>query len=545
MPNLPRGGLAFAGHLARGPHCAGVKISCLMPTYGRPTLVQNAIACFQAQDYPADRRRLLILDDAGQIASQHGEGWSVWSTSARMETLAAKYVELDLLDAGWADAFVIWDDDDIYLPWHLAAYAAALQNSRWAHPAKVWDLYTGRLELGPAKGRFWASAAVRTDFLRSLGGFTESARGDFDQINLRAWRNHGGEAGRPHPPSYVYGWGRSNHCSGLMFGHDAANWYSRHGMLETRNIQQIIPRMDPQTEAVYATLTASAKRNERSVVDCSNHCGADNLTRRAFAGEEFADSYDVLRALLASYEGGRENVTPDGARRTVFRCYEAQRPELLANLADEAEYHGVAPLLEPSISALAREIPEAIPDDVRLAFVALASRHRRATVLREKCIDQLLAAFATAGIPVILLKGAALAHLIYPAPERRPTVDIDILIDSVDEERAVLTGSGLGYAFAPRHGSRFAGRMHHLPAATMTKSGFRISLEIHLDAMSPDAPESLTFATLSAKPRPFQRGSGPQGLALDHTDMLRHLVRHAFEPSRRVRLKHLYDLRCY
>jgi len=157
-----------------------------MPTYGRPTLVQNAIACFQAQDYPADRRRLLILDDAGQIASQHGEGWSVWSTSARMETLAAKYVELDLLDAGWADAFVIWDDDDIYLPWHLAAYAAALQNSRWAHPAKVWDLYTGRLELGPAKGRFWASAAVRTDFLRSLGGFTESARGDFDQINLRA-----------------------------------------------------------------------------------------------------------------------------------------------------------------------------------------------------------------------------------------------------------------------------------------------------------------------------------------------------------------------
>jgi glycosyltransferase involved in cell wall biosynthesis len=52
-------------------------ISCLMPTYGRPTLVQNAIACFLAQDYPAGKRRLLILDDAGQIAPQGGAGWFV------------------------------------------------------------------------------------------------------------------------------------------------------------------------------------------------------------------------------------------------------------------------------------------------------------------------------------------------------------------------------------------------------------------------------------------------------------------------------------
>jgi hypothetical protein len=107
-----------------------MKISCLMPTYGRPTLVQNAIACFEAQDYPADRRRLLILDDAGQIAPHHSEGWSVWSMPLRMETLTAKYAKLGELDEGWAYVYVIWDDDDIYLPWHLSAHAIALRDSR-------------------------------------------------------------------------------------------------------------------------------------------------------------------------------------------------------------------------------------------------------------------------------------------------------------------------------------------------------------------------------------------------------------------------------
>jgi len=66
---------------------------CLCPTYGRPRMVQNAVACFLAQDYPVDRRRLLILDDAGQIPAQKGDGWEVFSMSERFESLPAKYAE--------------------------------------------------------------------------------------------------------------------------------------------------------------------------------------------------------------------------------------------------------------------------------------------------------------------------------------------------------------------------------------------------------------------------------------------------------------------
>ena len=233
------------------------------------------------------------------------------------------------------------------------------------------------------------------------------------------------------------------------------------------------------------------------------------------------------------------------ARQALLGYHKVQRPELWTNLVEEAEYHGVVPLLAPMISALAKETPEIIPDYVRRAFVALTSRHRRAAGIREKCVDQLLAAFASAGVPIILLKGTALAHLIYSAPELRPMIDIDILIDPTDGDLAVRTVRSLDYYFEPRHGSRFAGRMHHLPAAITARSGFEVSLEIHFDALSRDQSGELTFETLSTKPRPFVRGAGPQGLALGHADMLWHLVCHLFEPTRCVPLKHLYDLWLY
>jgi hypothetical protein len=54
-----------------------------MPTYDRPSLVRSSIACFLAQDHPPEQRRLLILDDAGQIEPQDGDGWTVWSTPVR------------------------------------------------------------------------------------------------------------------------------------------------------------------------------------------------------------------------------------------------------------------------------------------------------------------------------------------------------------------------------------------------------------------------------------------------------------------------------
>jgi hypothetical protein len=84
--------------------------------------------------------------------------------------------------------------------------------------------------------------------------------------------------------------------------------------------------------------------------------------------------------------------------------------------------------------------------------------------------------------------------------------------------------------------------MHHVPAAEASVGGFRIFLDVHTDAMSPNQPYRLTMSNLSAPPRTFSRGAGPAGVTLSHGDMLHHLTRHAFEPAHCVRLVHLYDI---
>ncbi len=65
----------------------------------------------------------------------------------------------------------------------------------------------------------------------------------------------------------------------------------------------------------------------------------------------------------------------------------------------------------------------------------------RAAELRE-----VLAALAGAGLPVLLLKGAALAYTLYPEPHLRERCDTDLLLPSRDEaERAWRVLQTLGY----------------------------------------------------------------------------------------------------
>ena len=251
------------------------------------------------------------------------------------------------------------------------------------------------------------------------------------------------------------------------------------------------------------------------------------------------DSYSLLRAVLTALGQARNFAAEPGQ---IIREVEVRDVSLWQQLVGETDYHGVTLLMEPIVAAVLRATPGAISDDARRAFSALASRHRQLAIVREDAIDRLLAAFSAAGVPAVLLKGAVLAHQIYPAPQLRPMLDIDVLIDPAQARSAVKAASDLGYRFASRHASKFAGRLHHLPVGEMIQSGFQIYLELHIDAMHLDQPRRLAFSDLTSRPRPFHRGCGPDGLALGHTDMLRHLSGHAFDPAHRIRLIHLFDL---
>jgi hypothetical protein len=232
-----------------------MKIACLCPTYGRPRLVSNALACFFAQDYQADKSRFLVLDDAKQITEQSGENWHVYSTS-KFPSLTSKYAFLVERANEWgADAYCAWDDDDIYLRWHLSAHAEALKSSGWSHPKNVFSLYTGELVQEPSIGRFHAAIAIRKDFAEQIGYWGTSTRCDYDQeiIKKLSQLSNPGRPDTKRPSSFVMRWGstRANHCSARSVHPDDTIWYTDTPITEPGHIDILTPKMDKETEKIF------------------------------------------------------------------------------------------------------------------------------------------------------------------------------------------------------------------------------------------------------------------------------------------------------
>ena len=132
-------------------------VSCLCPTYQRPESLENSIACFLAQDYPPDRRELIVLDDASELQNKIGDGWQIISIPRRFRSLPEKFNALAGLAQG--EILVVWEDDDMYMPHHINNHVIAMEGNLGSKPLKVLSDYTGKLQEEVATGRFHASLA--------------------------------------------------------------------------------------------------------------------------------------------------------------------------------------------------------------------------------------------------------------------------------------------------------------------------------------------------------------------------------------------------
>ncbi len=207
-----------------------MNVRCLMPTYGRTVaLLNNALACFISQRYERTKLRLTVFDDEGYLQPFVSPyGWEVVTRATRSANLGAKYNEMVAADGGWADVFVVWDDDDLYLPNHVANAVEALQRSSldWAHPFNVFSTHTGAPLTESAAGRFHGSLVVR----RAAASWIATRRADFDQQMLAALQRDHGAPARPDLtrfPTYVFRWAdtQSTHCQVFMRSADNETWY--------------------------------------------------------------------------------------------------------------------------------------------------------------------------------------------------------------------------------------------------------------------------------------------------------------------------------
>jgi glycosyltransferase involved in cell wall biosynthesis len=188
-----------------------MKIAAVCITYLRPKQLGQMIRCFELQDYQAEKRELVILDDAGQYDSQQGDRWRLISTGRRFPTLGEKRNAAVALVSDDVEALAVWDDDDLYLPWALRACMVALNIAPWSRPSVVLHPQRdGSLRQHRTGGLFHGGWAYTREVFQQVGGYPAMNNGE-DQGFARRLQQAGVKEADPiqlgFEPFYVYRWG--------------------------------------------------------------------------------------------------------------------------------------------------------------------------------------------------------------------------------------------------------------------------------------------------------------------------------------------------
>jgi hypothetical protein len=181
--------------------------------------------------------------------------------------------------------------------------------------------------------------------------------------------------------------------------------------------------------------------------------------------------------------------------------------------------------MEPLVLAHLERTGLAIPADLRARLRARTTQHAHAAAVRARVIATVVGALKQEGVPFLVLKGAALAHLVYSDPRLRPMRDVDLLVRPADGGRALDVLRRC--SFSPG-GTAVPARHHHLQAMATTLAGATVTIELH---------HELTVRTPFVRPRgyddvsrrcqPLEWGGLPCQ-TLGREDMLWHVYAHTF-----------------
>ena len=196
----------------------------------------------------------------------------------------------------------------------------------------------------------------------------------------------------------------------------------------------------------------------------------------------------------------------------------------------KAERWRLAPLLYTNLRQAAQsgQVPKAITERLRHLY------HRDTTygVAQREVLRATLVRFSQASVSVIVLKGAALAALVYPSPTLRPMGDIDLLVHGRDRDRIDALLRGIGDAPGPSapSGSSAPHTPSHLsPVVRRPADGaLRIPIEDIWERARPARIESVATLVLSHEDLLLQLAldpmclSEPDGSRLRRADPVRH-----------------------
>ena len=135
-------------------------------------------------------------------------------------------------------------------------------------------------------------------------------------------------------------------------------------------------------------------------------------------------------------------------------------------------------------------------------------------------LKEVLRALQSASVPVIVLKGAALAETVYPNRSARPMGDIDLMVRESDLQRAHSALLSVGYTSLTQLTVEAQARIsHHLYPLVNAN---RMAVELHWTLVRPDRPFRPDLDGLWERAQPTEIASVPVWV-LSPEDLLLHL----------------------
>jgi len=144
----------------------------------------------------------------------------------------------------------------------------------------------------------------------------------------------------------------------------------------------------------------------------------------------------------------------------------------ISAVLEDAAYHGVLPLVFQS----AHGTPSwaGWPESLRVALRNCVQQCAAIELAHRREVTGVLDALAARGIDAVVLKGAALAHTLYPEPWLRPRSDTDLLIRAAQRRAVFELLEQQGYCRAESAGGDLASA-----EASFSKAGSLLPLDVH------------------------------------------------------------------
>lgn len=191
-------------------------------------------------------------------------------------------------------------------------------------------------------------------------------------------------------------------------------------------------------------------------------------------------------------------------------------PEFVSALPERLEWKDTIQLAERlgTVSSLYTNLAKtgalsALPADCRGYLTAAHISSAARSIRLRRDLERLTGALSSAAIPVILLKGAALATSVYDDFTLRPMGDIDLLVERRDLDRAREAVCAAGYRPAECEQSAEWYRANHHHDQPLHSSDRQVTIELHFHIIPPGYSFRIPIENLWERAMPVLVGQRP------------------------------------